>query len=292
MSSSDSSKNLPVVHHFYPIHPQTALQQQSAVYNLPDRPLVAPILPGSSQSLGDAYSNSNKKRKVQEVDPEVRSHSVCSFPSACLGYVRIEGILNYKPGSLSQATKDMKHRRVEPLQEPLTICLGPRQQRRMPYVELPDHRSIDLTSYLPISLASPASQLLLGWGGHYIRGRSGSQTSFGESAFSVSSSKPSTISEYLDPKGSIRSGEQQQRFSRKKAENHNKAKKLEVPEEDEASTCHQCRRKTTKEKMHCRRLRPDGNVCSFLFCNYCIEVRCVVLHVYAIMTARLLITSE
>ena len=71
MSLSEAPKSTPVVHHFYPIHPQTALQQQSAVYSTSDNPLVAPILSTPSKPSQKVQTRNHKKRKIQQVDSDI-----------------------------------------------------------------------------------------------------------------------------------------------------------------------------------------------------------------------------
>ena len=61
MSFSDALGPYPIIRHFYPIDPETACQQQSAVYNEPNFPLVAPIFPVPVQQPRESRGNILKK---------------------------------------------------------------------------------------------------------------------------------------------------------------------------------------------------------------------------------------
>jgi hypothetical protein len=71
MALPEAPKTPLVIRHFYPIHPQTALQQQSAVYSTSDNPLVAPILSVSSQPLRSPARTHRRKRKIEQVDSDI-----------------------------------------------------------------------------------------------------------------------------------------------------------------------------------------------------------------------------
>ncbi|KAF8519181.1 hypothetical protein JB92DRAFT_2026398 [Gautieria morchelliformis] len=247
MALPEPLESLPVVHHFYPINPDTALQEQSAVYNTADHPLVAPIHPTPSQPIREANSKSNKKRKIQEVDAEVQY---------------LARRLPRRRDSRAADDSEQRHLGLSAaLSEPPTLGICPQQPRCVAYVELPGYGSIDLTPYRPLSQTSPATQSLFREGAQY-RDPSPSPTSSGES----------TPSEYLGSRRSIRIEPKRGSTRKPKAESDTEEDALWVVE-DEATTCHQCRRKNTREKMHCHRFQLNGRKCPFLFCQTCIEVR-------------------
>lgn len=80
MSLSEAKGTVLAIHHYYPINPHTALQQQSAVYSTRDNPLVAPIPPASPQPFRDPPSQNNKNMRDLRIDPDAAylgSRPVC-----------------------------------------------------------------------------------------------------------------------------------------------------------------------------------------------------------------------
>ena len=115
----------------------------------------------------------------------------------------------------------------------------------------------------------------------------------GERTYSVASLDTSTGSEYEDSGDFMHEGsgdfthehsgdfthvaKSEQKFRRKREASKTKTGDR-VSLKGEGTTCHQCRQKTTKEKMRCRKLRPNSTICPFFYCKRCIDIRYVAYH--------------
>lgn len=157
------------------------------------------------------------------------------------------------------------------------IRLVPRQQRRVAYVELPPHNYIDLAVYRPVSFASLRMQLFLNQCDRDDRSRNSSLGQLNERTYSVASLDTPTGSEYEDSIDITHVAKSKRKFKGKR-----EASKTETGDREalkgEGTTCHQCRQKTTKEKMRCRKLRPNSIICPFFYCKRCIDIRYVAYH--------------
>ena len=170
---------------------------------------------------------------------------------------------------------------------PLCVHLATRRSRQTVYVKIPVSKSFDRASYKPPSLYPQLGHSRR----HNFTRVSTSPVQFTEVSqpplaippFSAASDKsydPDSDSNVSRHNIRIQGARKPSRKPERIKHGRGWPPRLaacdkDVIEVDEATTCHQCRRKTTREKMRCRNLFPNGTICSFRFCQICIEVQYV-----------------
>lgn len=236
-----------IIHFFYPLDPLTLIQQQSPVYNNPLCPIVKPIPEWPPPELVEWRKyrgripcrdtiEGERKRKADESSEDERHES------------------NYSTATHGRAVKRVRWKSVDDIAPPpvfknmAPITIDP---QRRPYISLPSKGSVDKSLYRAISVPrlSPPSlsddddeDMVPQLGRGRRRRKPGPR--FSDLSFEKRGPKPSIKTpRSLGPAG---------------------------------RACHQCRNTNTPippPKIKCSALKPNGQVCSFVYCLSCITNR-------------------